>query len=176
MSSSSFSLLSSKCQAAVIANSHCMQNVMTQKPSERCDKCRNFTEAYFTKCNSNDFKDTSVKMFALQCHQEDGTNCMGDTISESKFDPIGCPNKCSQFFAKKYPLWQNLDSEDLHGQGQQVRDCAAKYPNDTKVENSIVTGQSNNSTNSTTDASSNDTSSAATSSFTVLTLSTLMLV
>eukprot|EP00834_Sanchytrium_tribonematis_P006858 NODE_549_length_6180_cov_0.430357.p4 type:complete len:179 gc:universal NODE_549_length_6180_cov_0.430357:2692-2156(-) len=178
MSSSSISLLSSKCQVALFTISDCMQSVGTRIPSDRCDKCRNSTEAIFTKCNSKDFKYANVRMAALQCHQEDGKDCGSESMSESKIDLIGCPNKCSQFFAKMYPLWETDKSNaDLHGQLQQVRDCAAKYPNDTKFEKlATVTGKSNNSTNSTTDASSNDTSSAATTSFTVLTLSTLMLV
>eukprot|EP00834_Sanchytrium_tribonematis_P007363 NODE_654_length_4980_cov_0.656833.p3 type:complete len:164 gc:universal NODE_654_length_4980_cov_0.656833:518-27(-) len=158
---SSNSSLSSNCQAANLAASHCIKKFWGQTPSEICGKCRNFTEVLFTKCNAKDFNDYYLRSSAIGCHQEDGEYCRNEPKSdgESKIDPIGCPNKCSQFVAKFVMFWEDLDSEN----GPQIRDCAAKYPYDPEFGSL------------TTYAAPNSISSAATTTFTVLTLSTLIL-
>eukprot|EP00834_Sanchytrium_tribonematis_P006763 NODE_532_length_6386_cov_0.597264.p5 type:complete len:154 gc:universal NODE_532_length_6386_cov_0.597264:4115-4576(+) len=148
--------LSSSCQTAYTSVTDCVSNSNDTKASLICDQCGDLTETLFPQCSEADFKNITVLVPAMRCHQEDDTICYPDP--SKKLNPKTCESKCDQFNSKMLLLSGGDELKKLNDKElQSVKGCAAKYPNDTQ----IGTGS---------------TSSAMTATFSVLSVSILLLV
>eukprot|EP00834_Sanchytrium_tribonematis_P008779 NODE_1177_length_1893_cov_0.764771.p2 type:complete len:155 gc:universal NODE_1177_length_1893_cov_0.764771:939-475(-) len=151
------SALSNTCSTAYDAVLTCMKS--TSIP-DTCSKCADSTNLLLTKCNRNDLKSETIWPVAIRCHKEDDQVCAADPNFIER--TLTCPDKCAQFISKMV-LKGNSTQETEPGQREKVEKCAALYQSGNDTQN-------DNSTNS--DASS----SANTFVYSILTVSTLLLV
>eukprot|EP00834_Sanchytrium_tribonematis_P006961 NODE_569_length_5912_cov_0.495957.p7 type:complete len:154 gc:universal NODE_569_length_5912_cov_0.495957:3428-2967(-) len=148
--------ISSSCQTAYTSALDCISNSNNTSADDICNQCGDLTEALFPQCSEADFKNTTILLPAMRCHKEDDTICYPDP--SKKLNPKTCESKCDQFESKMLLLSGGDELKKLNDKAlQSVKGCAAKYPNDTQ----IGTGS---------------TSSAMTATFSVLSVSILLLV
>eukprot|EP00834_Sanchytrium_tribonematis_P005922 NODE_394_length_8135_cov_0.672847.p6 type:complete len:159 gc:universal NODE_394_length_8135_cov_0.672847:5776-6252(+) len=141
MSATNFTTLSGTCQTGLFAAQDCFNN--PENAFDLCKQCGDVSEALFQICSHNDFQNSTVpSSYADKCHKEDGKLCLpgqNSTINIQK-----CSDTCSQYFAtmqletKDSSFWDNGDSKIY----QNVKDCAAKYPNDLQIGKNAASASS----------------------------------